>query len=108
MALSKKAQFSLKNAQKLEFSGNPGEVGKPGKKFCSGMDRIIECDILSYHTPLYLNVYGQAHQKSPTLSQKLEFSGNPGKNILLGDGPPHRIFWLGSVGRLNLIKMFPP
>ena len=67
--LTKKVQFSLKNAQKLEFSGNPGEVGNPGKNFCSGMDRLIECVILSYHTPLYLKGYGQAHQKSWILAQ---------------------------------------
>ena len=28
------------------------------------MDRLIEGIILSYHTPLYLKGYGQAHQKS--------------------------------------------
>ena len=28
------------------------------------MDRLIEGVILSYHMPLYLKVYGQAHQKS--------------------------------------------
>ena len=59
-----KVQFSLKNAQKLEFSGNPDEVGNPEKKFCSGMDRLIEGIILSYHTPLYLKGYDHAHQKS--------------------------------------------
>ena len=59
--LTKKVEFSLKNAQKLEFSGNPDEVGNPEKKFCSGMDRLIEWIILSYHTPLYLKGYGQAH-----------------------------------------------
>ena len=62
--LTKKVQFSLKNAQKLEFSGNPDEVGNPEKNFCSGMDRLIEWIILSYHTPLYLKGCGQAHQKS--------------------------------------------
>ena len=59
--LTKKVEFSLKNAQKLEFSGNPDEVGNPEKNFCSGMDRLIRWIILSYHTPLYLKGYGQAH-----------------------------------------------
>ena len=34
--LTKKVEFSLKNAQKLEFSGNPDEVGNPEKKFLLG------------------------------------------------------------------------
>ena len=65
--LTKKVQFSLKNAQKLEFSGNTDEVGNPGKKFCSGMDRLIEGIILSYHTPLYLKNCGRAHQVSKSV-----------------------------------------
>ena len=33
-------------------------------KFWSGMVDLIETKILSHHTSLYLNVYGQAHQVS--------------------------------------------
>ena len=40
--LTKKVEFSLKNAQKLEFSGNPDEVGNPEKKFYSGMDSVVQ------------------------------------------------------------------
>ena len=32
----KKFEFSFKNAQKLEFSGNPDEVGNPEKQFLLG------------------------------------------------------------------------
>ena len=34
--LTKKVEFCLKNAQKLEFCGNPDEVGNPEKKFLLG------------------------------------------------------------------------
>ena len=36
-------------------------------KFWSGMVDPIETKMSSHHTPLYLNVYGQAHQVSKSI-----------------------------------------
>ena len=65
---------------------------------------LIETKILSHHTPLYLNVYGQAQQKckSDPPGEKVKYlyiyitiwSGTKnfgrGPKILVRDGRPHR------------------
>ena len=48
------------------------------KIFGSEVNRLIKRKILSHNTPLYLNVYGQAHQKNFNFPSKM---------------PKTRVFW---------------
>ena len=47
--------------------------GARTKNFGLGMDRLIKGIVLSYHMPLYLKGYGQAHQKSLILAENCRF-----------------------------------
>ena len=70
---------------------------------------LIETKILSHHMPLYLNVYGQAHQMSqmaPAAPEPLPFykGGSHPKNILNIIRPSTSIY----MGRLSKnVKVTP-
>ena len=55
LILAENPQFFLDNVRNWRVDP------LPKKKICSGMDRLIEGIILSYHTPLYLKGYGHTH-----------------------------------------------
>ena len=95
----KKVQFSLKNAQKLVFSGSPGEFGNPGEKlWLRNESPHQEENVKPSDTPLPQCIWSDS-PKSPIFpqnSQKFEFSGSPGEvgnpgKKLLGDVPPYQV-----------------
>ena len=65
--LTKKVQFSLKNAQKLEFSGSLGEVGNPGKKISRDGPPHRVCHFELSYAPLPLTMW-------PGSPKKVQFS----------------------------------
>ena len=64
----------------------------------SGMVDLIETKILSHHTPLYLNVYGQDHQVSKSVHLPHPVPG-AGSLVLLESDPAKLI-------RLKSCKIF--